>query len=153
MNAKYHEQEAEIVAQAGKLGAVTIATNMAGRGTDITLGGNAEFMAKEELKKAGYAEEIINEAIGHAETDHAEILEARGKFNEFYQKFKAETDADAEKVPRRPVYPRHRAPRVPASITSCAAVQAVRVTPVSLRSISPWRTTSCVCLARSAFRA
>ncbi|MBS6546993.1 MAG: preprotein translocase subunit SecA [Butyricicoccus pullicaecorum] len=98
LNAKYHEQEAEIVAQAGKLGAVTIATNMAGRGTDITLGGNAEFMAKEELKKAGYAEEIINEAIGHAETDHAEILEARGKFNEFYQKFKAETDADAEKV-------------------------------------------------------
>ncbi|MBS7223948.1 MAG: preprotein translocase subunit SecA [Clostridiaceae bacterium] len=98
LNAKYHEQEAEIVAQAGKLGAVTIATNMAGRGTDITLGGNAEFMAKEELKKAGYAEEIINEVIGHAETDHAEILEARGKFNEFYQKFKAETDADAEKV-------------------------------------------------------
>ena len=98
LNAKYHEQEAEIVAQAGKLGAVTIATNMAGRGTDITLGGNAEFMAKEELKKAGYAEEIINEAIGHAETDHAKILEARGKFNEFYQKFKAETDADAEKV-------------------------------------------------------
>ncbi len=98
LNAKYHEQEAEIVAQAGKLGAVTIATNMAGRGTDITLGGNAEFMAKEELKKAGYAEEIINEAIGHAETDNAEILEARGKFNEFYQKFKAETDADAEKV-------------------------------------------------------
>lgn len=98
LNAKYHEQEAEIVAQAGKLGAVTIATNMAGRGTDIMLGGNAEFMAKEELKKAGYPEEIINEATGHADTDNEEILEARSKFNDYYQKFKEETDRNAEQV-------------------------------------------------------
>ncbi|MGM9613174.1 MAG: preprotein translocase subunit SecA, partial [Butyricicoccus sp.] len=98
LNAKYHEQEAEIVAQAGKLGAVTIATNMAGRGTDIMLGGNAEFMAKEQLQKAGYPDEIIVEATGHADTDNAEILEARNKFSEYYKKFKEETDADAEKV-------------------------------------------------------
>ena len=98
LNAKYHEQEAEIVAQAGKLGAVTIATNMAGRGTDIVLGGNAEFMAREELKKAGYPEEIINEATGHADTDNEEILEARSKFNDYYKHFKEQTDADAEKV-------------------------------------------------------
>lgn len=98
LNAKYHEQEAEIVAQAGKLGAVTIATNMAGRGTDIMLGGNAEFMAREELKKAGYPEETINEATGHADTDNEEILEARSKFNDYYQKFKEETDRNAEKV-------------------------------------------------------
>ncbi len=98
LNAKYHEQEAEIVAQAGKLGAVTIATNMAGRGTDIMLGGNAEFMAKEELKKAGYPEETINEATGHADTDNEEILEARSKFNDYYQKFKEETDRNAEQV-------------------------------------------------------
>ena len=98
LNAKYHEQEAEIVAQAGKLGAVTIATNMAGRGTDIMLGGNAEFMAKEELKKVGYPEEIINEATGHADTDNEEILEARSKFNDYYQKFKEETDRNAEQV-------------------------------------------------------
>lgn len=98
LNAKYHEQEAEIVAQAGKLGAVTIATNMAGRGTDIMLGGNAEFMAKEELKKAGYPEETINEATGHADTDNEEILEARSKFNDYYQKFKEDTDRNAEKV-------------------------------------------------------
>ncbi|MGN1007863.1 MAG: SEC-C metal-binding domain-containing protein, partial [Butyricicoccus sp.] len=75
-----------------------IATNMAGRGTDIMLGGNAEFMAKEQLQKAGYPEEIIVEATGHADTDNAEILEARNKFSEYYKKFKEETDADAEKV-------------------------------------------------------
>lgn len=98
LNAKYHEQEAEIIAQAGKLGAVTIATNMAGRGTDIMLGGNAEYLAKEDLVKAGYPEEIIAEAVGHAETDNEQILEARKMYNDLYKKYKAEIDVDAEKV-------------------------------------------------------
>ena len=98
LNAKYHEQEAEIIAQAGKLGAVTIATNMAGRGTDIVLGGNAEYMSREDLKHAGYLEEIIVEAMGHADTDNAIIIEARAKYEESYAKYKAQTDADAEKV-------------------------------------------------------
>ncbi len=77
LNAKNHEKEAEIVAQAGKLGAVTIATNMAGRGTDIMLGGNAEYMAKNDLRKAGLSDELIAEATGYAETDDQEILDAR----------------------------------------------------------------------------
>ena len=98
LNAKYHEKEAEIIAQAGKLGAVTIATNMAGRGTDIMLGGNAEYLAKEDLSKAGYPEEIIAEAVGHADTDNEQILEARKMYNESYKKYKAQIDIDAEKV-------------------------------------------------------
>ena len=98
LNAKYHEKEAEIVAQAGKSGAVTIATNMAGRGTDIMLGGNAETMALNELKKGDYTPELIYEANGHAETDDPEVLAIREKFNELYKKYKQETDADAEKV-------------------------------------------------------
>ena len=98
LNAKYHEREADIVAQAGKSGAVTIATNMAGRGTDIMLGGNAETMALDELKKGDYTPELIYEANGHAETDDPEVLAIREKFEELYQKYKKETDADAEKV-------------------------------------------------------
>ena len=98
LNAKYHEKEADIVAQAGKSGAVTIATNMAGRGTDIMLGGNAETMALDELKKGDYTPELIYEANGHAETDDPEVLAIREKFEELYQKYKKETDADAEKV-------------------------------------------------------
>ena len=98
LNAKYHEKEADIVAQAGKSGAVTIATNMAGRGTDIMLGGNAETMALDELKKGDYSPELIYEANGHAETDDPEVLAIREKFQELYQKYKKETDADAEKV-------------------------------------------------------
>ncbi|WP_031472618.1 preprotein translocase subunit SecA [Agathobaculum desmolans] len=98
LNAKYHEREAEIVAQAGKSGAVTIATNMAGRGTDIMLGGNAETMALDELKKGDYSPELLYEANGHAETDDPEVLAIRAKFEELYQKYKKETDADAEKV-------------------------------------------------------
>ena len=98
LNAKYHEKEAEIVAQAGKFGAVTIATNMAGRGTDITLGGNAEFMAKADLRKAGYDEATIAEATGYAETDDENILAARALFAERMKAHKAETDAEAEKV-------------------------------------------------------
>lgn len=77
LNAKNHEREAEIIAQAGKFGAVTIATNMAGRGTDIMLGGNAEYLAKSEMKRMQYSDELIAEATGFAETDNEEIIEAR----------------------------------------------------------------------------
>ena len=77
LNAKYHEKEAEIIAQAGKYGAVTIATNMAGRGTDIMLGGNSEFLAKQEMRKQGYSDELIEQANAHNETNDEEILEAR----------------------------------------------------------------------------
>jgi len=98
LNAKQHEKEAEIVAQAGKFGAVTIATNMAGRGTDIMLGGNAEYMAKNELRKAGYEEEVISEATGYADTDDELILEARKAYADAYERFRIVTAAEAEKV-------------------------------------------------------
>lgn len=98
LNAKHHEREAEIVAQAGGLGAVTIATNMAGRGTDIMLGGNAEFMAKSDLKKAGFSDEVIVEAVGHAETEDEDIIAARRAFAEHMEKHRAVTTAEAEKV-------------------------------------------------------
>ena len=98
LNAKHHEKEAEIVAQAGKLGAVTIATNMAGRGTDIMLGGNAEYMAKSELRKQGLSDELIAESNSFAETDDPEILAARAAYAEAYKRFKAETDKQAELV-------------------------------------------------------
>ncbi len=98
LNAKYHDKEAEIIAQAGKFGAVTIATNMAGRGTDIILGGNPEYMAKAEMRKKGYIEELIAEATGFAETDNEEILEARKTFRELEDKHKAELREEAEKV-------------------------------------------------------
>ena len=98
LNAKYHAKEAEIVAQAGKLGAVTIATNMAGRGTDIMLGGNAEFLAKAEMRKREYEEDIINEAVGFADTDDEEILAARAVYKELYDKFNAEVKEKAKDV-------------------------------------------------------
>ena len=98
LNAKNHEKEAEIVAQAGKLGAVTVATNMAGRGTDIMLGGNAEYLATADLRKAGYAEEIITDATGYADTDNQEILEARKLFAEKLAQHKARIADEAEKV-------------------------------------------------------
>ena len=98
LNAKQHEREAEIVAQAGKLGAVTIATNMAGRGTDIMLGGNAEYLAKTDLKKAGFEEEVIAEATGYAETDDEEILKAREMYAQRLAEHKKVTDAEAELV-------------------------------------------------------
>ncbi|MBR5708813.1 MAG: preprotein translocase subunit SecA [Oscillospiraceae bacterium] len=98
LNAKQHEKEAEIIAQAGKFGAVTIATNMAGRGTDIKLGGNAEYLAKNDLRKAGLSEELINEATGYAETDNEEILDARRKFAEALALHKAEVETEAVKV-------------------------------------------------------
>ena len=98
LNAKNHEKEAEIVAQAGKFGAVTVATNMAGRGTDIMLGGNAEYLAKADLKKAGLSDELIAEATGFAETDNQEINEARRMFSEAEAKYKGEIQAEADKV-------------------------------------------------------
>ncbi len=98
LNAKHHEKEAEIIAQAGKYGAVTIATNMAGRGTDIMLGGNAEYLAKAELRKEGLSEEIIAEATGYAETDDKDIISAREKFKEFYSKYKEEIAPEAQAV-------------------------------------------------------
>jgi len=98
LNAKHHEREAEIVAQAGKVGAVTIATNMAGRGTDIVLGGNPEYLAKHDMKKAGLSEEMINEATGFAETDDEEIIAARKMFSEKLEKHRAVTSKEADKV-------------------------------------------------------
>ena len=98
LNAKHHEKEAEIVAQAGKFGAVTIATNMAGRGTDIVLGGNAEFLAKNDLKKAGYSDEVIMHATGYADTTDEEVLAARRLYQECLEKHRKVTEAEAEKV-------------------------------------------------------
>ena len=98
LNAKNHEKEAEIIAQAGKFGAVTIATNMAGRGTDIMLGGNAEYMAKAEMRKQGFEEEMIVEATGFGDTDNEEIIAARKVFTELNQKFKDEIKPEADRV-------------------------------------------------------
>ena len=98
LNAKNHEREAEIVAQAGKLGAVTVATNMAGRGTDIMLGGNAEFMAKAQLRRQGMSDELLAEATGHAETDDQEILDARKLFADTEAKYKEEIREEADQV-------------------------------------------------------
>ena len=98
LNAKQHDKEAEIVAQAGKLGAVTIATNMAGRGTDIILGGNAEYMAKASMRKQGFPEELIEEATGYAETEDEEIINARKTFRELNAKYKEEIKDEAEQV-------------------------------------------------------
>ncbi len=98
LNAKFHDKEAAIIAQAGHFGAVTIATNMAGRGTDIMLGGNAEFMAKEQMRKKGYEEDLINEATGFAETEDAKILEARETYQTLFEQFKNDIRDQAEKV-------------------------------------------------------
>ena len=98
LNAKQHEKEAEIVAQAGQFGAVTIATNMAGRGTDIILGGNAEFLAKADMKKQGMEEEVISEAVSYADTQDETILEARKIYRDLYAKYDAEVKEKAEKV-------------------------------------------------------
>ena len=98
LNAKYHAKEAEIVAQAGKLGQVTIATNMAGRGTDILLGGNPEFLARRALRQEGLDEALIEEATGHAETEDEDILAARRRFQALYDSFRVETEREHEQV-------------------------------------------------------
>ena len=100
LNAKFHEKEAEIVAQAGRKDAVTISTNMAGRGTDILLGGNAEFMARQKMRLAGYEEQVIEDALGHNERVSQDVLDARAVFNEYYKAFRAETDKEHEEVVR-----------------------------------------------------
>ncbi|MEY8417314.1 preprotein translocase subunit SecA [Tissierella praeacuta] len=98
LNAKHHDREAEIVAQAGRFGAVTIATNMAGRGTDIALGGNPEFLAKQEMKKKGYNDEILALVDSFYDTDNKEVLEARKVYKDLYDKYKVETDEENKKV-------------------------------------------------------
>ena len=98
LNAKYHEKEAQIIAQAGKLGAVTIATNMAGRGTDIMLGGNSEYLAKQEMRKLKYSDEEIEEAAAHNATDNKEILAARKKFTELEAKYDEKIKEEKQKV-------------------------------------------------------
>ena len=98
LNAKFHEMEAQIVAQAGKYGAVTIATNMAGRGTDIMLGGNAEFLAKSELYKTDLPEELLREADSHAETSDPQILAVRARYTDLLAQYKAEIADEADKV-------------------------------------------------------
>lgn len=98
LNAKYHEQEAEIIAQAGKFGAVTIATNMAGRGTDIMLGGNSEYLARTEMRKQKYTEEQIEVAMAFNETDDKEVLDVRAKFRELVAKYEEEIKDEKEKV-------------------------------------------------------
>ncbi|MDD3765857.1 MAG: preprotein translocase subunit SecA [Eubacteriales bacterium] len=98
LNAKFHEKEAEIVSQAGKKGAVTIATNMAGRGTDIVLGGNAEFMAKREMQKMGFEPYLISESTSYADTDDEEILNARKVYKELYEKYKPVVEAERKEV-------------------------------------------------------
>ena len=98
LNAKHHEQEAEIVAQAGHKGAVTIATNMAGRGTDIMLGGNGEFKAKQQLRFKGYPEEVINEAVGYAQTEDTQVLKAREEYRKLVEQFTEQSKEEAEEV-------------------------------------------------------
>ena len=145
LNAKFHEKEAEIVAQAGKPGAVTISTNMAGRGTDIMLGGNAEYLAKDALRREGMEEDLIYEATAYGETQDETILAARRHFQELLKKYKAEIAAACISWVLSGT-------KAAASITSCAAVPAVRATPVPPSSSSRWRMTSCVCSAASACR-
>ena len=156
LNAKNHEKEAEIVAQAGKLGAVTVATNMAGRGTDIMLGGNAEYMAKTDLRKAGLSDELIAEATGYAETDNKEILDARDMFAKALEKHREEISGEADKVREAGglfiIGTERHDSRAAVSTTSCAAVPAVRATRARRASTSRLKTICCACLAASASR-
>ena len=154
LNAKNHEKEAEIVAQAGKLGAVTVATNMAGRGTDIMLGGNAEYMAKTDLRKAGLSDELIAEATGYAETDNKEILDARDMFAKALEKHREEISGEADKVREAGgLFIIGTSATIRAvSTTSCAAVPAVRATRARRASTSRLKTICCACLAASASR-
>ena len=98
LNAKNHEREAEIVAQAGKKGSVTIATNMAGRGTDILLGGNPEYLALERMRKDGMSEQDVNAAVSYYNTDDENVLHAREVYRKYYEEFKARTDEDKKEV-------------------------------------------------------
>ena len=151
LNAKNHEKEAEIVAQAGKYGAVTVATNMAGRGTDIMLGGNAEFLAKNDLRKAGLSDELIAEATGFAETENEEILNARKLFSEAEAKYKAAIKPEADKVRAAGGLfilgtERHESRRIDNQLRGRAGRQG---DPARPGSTCPWRTISCACSAPS----
>ena len=144
LNAKYHEKEAEIIAQAGKKDAVTIATNMAGRGTDIMLGGNVEYMTKAELRREGFSEELIAESNGHAETDNEEILEVRRRYNELEATHKDVGGKAGRGSTRRGrfVYHRHRASRKPPHRQPAARPCGPSGRPPVLRAFSSaWRTT------------
>lgn len=154
LNAKYHEKEAEIVAQAGRKGAVTIATNMAGRGTDILLGGNAEFMARAEMRRMQFSEELIGEASAYGYTDDEEILNARKTFAELNKNTKRRLRRRQRKFASSAActLSARSATNLAVSITSCAAVRAVRAIPVRAASTSLLKTTSCVCSAATAFR-
>ena len=154
LNAKNHEKEAEIVAQAGKFGAVTVATNMAGRGTDIMLGGNAEFLAKNDLRKAGLSDEMIAEATGFAETDNEEILAARKMFSEAEAKHKEALAPEAEKVRQAGGLfilgtERHESRRIDNQLRGRAGRQG---DPGESRFFLCLRTTSCACSAPSGCR-
>lgn len=154
LNAKYHEKEAEIVAQAGKLNQVTIATNMAGRGTDILLGGNPDFLARRALRQEGLDEGLIEEATGHAETDDAEVLAARSRYQTLYSGFKAETDREHDEVVKLGGLhiigtERHESRRIDNQLRGARAVRAILAAPGStFRS----RTSSCGVSARIAFQ-
>ena len=153
LNAKHHEREAEIVAQAGKFGAVTISTNMAGRGTDIMLGGNAEYMALSDLRKQGLPDELIAEANSYAETENPEILAVRESYKQLLAQHKAEIAEEAAQVRagRRPVHRRHGAPRVPPDRQSAPRPCRPSGRPRRNALLScRWRTTSCACSAPSA---
>ena len=136
LNAKYHEKEAQIVAQAGKLGAVTIATNMAGRGTDIMLGGNADYLALNDLRKQDIPEELLAEANSYAETDQPEILDIRRRYEELMATYKKETSAEADQVGRQAACsssePSATSPG--GSTISCGAAPAVREIPAKAGS-------------------
>ncbi len=154
LNAKNHEKEAEIVAQAGKLGAVTVATNMAGRGTDIMLGGNAEYMAKTDLRKAGLGDELIAEATGYAETDNKEILDARDMFAKALEKHREEISGEADKVREAGGLfiigtERHDSRRIDNQLRGRAGRQG---DPARRASTSRLKTICCACLAASASR-
>ncbi len=135
LNAKNNEREAEIIAQAGKFGAITISTNMAGRGTDIMLGGNPEFLARGELRKS-FPNDIVVEAMGYAETDNKDVIKAREEYAKLLEKYKAQIAPEAEKV--------RQAGGLMIIGTDVPAVRATRVNPASS---SPWKTTCSVCSA------
>ncbi|MBR6668312.1 MAG: preprotein translocase subunit SecA [Clostridia bacterium] len=143
LNAKNHAREAEIVAQAGHYGAVTIATNMAGRGTDILLGGNPEFLARRAMRQEGYEDEMIEAAVGHAENVSEEVLAAREKYRQLHASFwlRPTRSTSASSPPAVCTSSAPSAMSPAASTTSCAAAPAVRATPAPPSSSSPWRTT------------
>ena len=154
LNAKYHEKEAEIIAQAGKFGAVTIATNMAGRGTDIMLGGNSEYLAKAEMRRMQIREELISEATGFAETDDQEILDARRTFTELDKKYKEEIAEEAEKVRQAGGLfiigtERHESRRIDNQLRGRSGVRGI---PVKAAFTSPCRMTCSACSAAIGWR-